>query len=119
MNKKIIWCIIFLFSSTWLYGQQGELIYQKYCAGCHGSKLEGNSASKLIKQDWSYGKGRDAIHRNIKSGIPNTEMIGWGTVLKDEQITAVVDFILAAQEKNLPPKLLSRTGLLPKIMYLK
>lgn len=100
MNKVIIWSITFLFSSIWLYGQQGELIYKKYCAGCHGGKLEGNSASKLIKKDWSYGKGRDAIHQNIKSGIPNTEMIGWGTVLEDEEITAVVDFILAAQEKK-------------------
>ncbi len=54
----------------------------------------------MIKNDWAYGKGRDAIHRNIKSGIPNTEMIGWGTVLKDEQIAAVVDFILAAQERK-------------------
>ncbi|CAN5759597.1 PQQ-dependent sugar dehydrogenase [soil metagenome] len=100
MNKVIIGCLIFLFSSTCLYGQQGELIYKKYCAGCHGGKLEGNSASKLIKKDWVHGEGRQAIHRNIKSGIPNTEMIGWGTVLKSEEITAVVDFILAAQEKK-------------------
>jgi glucose/arabinose dehydrogenase len=100
MNKAIICCITFLFSTTWLYGQQGESIYKKYCAGCHGGKLEGNSASKLIKEDWAYGKGREAIHQNIKSGIPNTEMMGWGSVLKDEQITAVVDFILAAQEKK-------------------
>ena len=100
MNRVIVGCLIFLFSSTWLYGQKGELIYKKYCAGCHGGKLEGNSASKLIKKDWLYGKERDAIHKNIKSGIPNTEMISWGTVLKEEEITAVVDFILAAQEKE-------------------
>ena len=104
MKKKIIWCVFFLFPSILLYGQEGELIYMKYCAGCHGSKLDGNSASKLIKEDWAYGRGRDAIHQNIKKGIPNTEMAGWEAVLKDEQITAVVDFILASQEKKLTLK---------------
>jgi glucose/arabinose dehydrogenase len=89
-----------LFSTTWLYGQQGEVIYKKYCAGCHGSQLEGNSAGKLIKQEWIDGKGRDTIHRTIKNGVPNTEMVGWSSVLKEEQIRAVVDFILEAQEKK-------------------
>jgi glucose/arabinose dehydrogenase len=100
MNKIINGCIIFLFSTTWLYGQQGEVIYKKYCAGCHGSQLEGNSAGKLIKQEWIDGKGRDTIHRTIKNGVRNTEMVGWSSVLKEEQIRAVVDFILEAQEKK-------------------
>jgi aldose sugar dehydrogenase len=100
MKKRITAGLIFLFATTCVCAQQGEIIYQNYCAGCHGSKLEGNSASKLIKKNWAYGEGRQAIQRNITSGIPNTEMMGWGTVLKDGEITAVVDFILAAQAKE-------------------
>jgi glucose/arabinose dehydrogenase len=80
------------------YAQQGAAIYRTYCAGCHGAQLQGNSAAKLIKTDWKYGRGRDAIFRNIKYGIPSTEMIKWGGALKDEEIRSVVDFIVSAQE---------------------
>jgi hypothetical protein len=105
MHKMILWCLA-VFSTTWLYGQEGKSIYKTYCAGCHGGKLEGASASKLIKKDWLYGKGRAAIHKNIKYGIPKTEMIGWGKVLKEKELKAVVDFIVAAQGKKPLPKTL-------------
>ena len=78
--------------------QDGATIYKTYCAGCHGSQLQGNTASKLIKTDWLYGRSKGAIVRNIKFGIASTEMIAWHTVLKDEEINAVADYIIAAQE---------------------
>lgn len=81
--------------------QNGETIYKSYCAGCHGSELQGNTATKLIKTDWQYGRGKGAIERNIRFGIPSTEMIAWGTVLKDEEIDAVTEYIVVSQE--VPP----------------
>lgn len=86
---------------TLAFGQEGETIYNTYCAGCHGSQLQGNTASTLIKTDWPYGRGKGAIVRNIKFGIAATEMIAWGAVLKDDQINAVADYIVAAQK--VPP----------------
>lgn len=83
------------------FGQQGETVYKTYCAGCHGSELQGNTARTLIKTDWQYGRGKGAIVRNIKFGIASTEMIAWGTVLKDHEINAVADYIVAAQD--VPP----------------
>ena len=77
--------------------QDGEAVYKTYCAGCHGSQLQGGTASKLIKSDWQFGRGRGAIIRNIRFGIPGTEMIAWGSALKDEQINAVADYIVASQ----------------------
>lgn len=81
-----------------VFGQQGETIYKSYCAGCHGSQMQGNTATKLIKTDWQYGRGKGAMVRNIRFGIPNTEMVAWGNVLKDEEINAVVDYIIDAQQ---------------------
>lgn len=107
---RLFWicCLPLVFITGFLYGQEGatpeaaapegEQLYKSYCAGCHGARLEGNSATKLIKTDWTYGRGRGAIFRNIKFGIPSTEMAAWHTVLSDEQIGAVTDFIVAAQE---------------------
>ena len=84
------------------FSQQTEVVYKTYCGGCHGSKLEGNSAPALIKTVWLHGSTHDAIFKNIKSGIPHTEMKGWSSVLKDNQINALVTFIVASQKQ--PPK---------------
>lgn len=100
---KEIWIgiLLLLINTASLYAQEGEQIYSTYCAGCHGSQLEGNTATKLIKTDWTYGRGRGALIRNITFGIPGTEMIAWNTALDDEEIRAVADYIIEAQD--VPP----------------
>ena len=90
-----------ILACSMVHAQVGETIYKNYCAGCHGSQLQGNTASKLIKTDWQYGRGKGAIVRNIRFGIPQTEMIAWNAVLKDHEINALADFIVASQE--VPP----------------
>ena len=101
MDKSLLLFAIFLMSSAFVSAQQGEIVYKTYCSGCHGSKMQGNTATKLIKTDWQYGRGKGAIVRNIKFGIPKTEMIAWATALKDEEIDAVANYIVASQE--VPP----------------
>ncbi len=96
--KRIIICCLICFASHYLLAQEGKQLYKTYCAGCHGARLQGNSATKLIKTSWIYGRGRGAMFRNIKFGIPNAEMPAWHTVLNDDQINGVVDFIVAAQK---------------------
>ncbi|MEK6480586.1 PQQ-dependent sugar dehydrogenase [Catalinimonas sp. 4WD22] len=76
----------------------GASIYKSYCAGCHGAQLQGNSAGALIKTDWIYGRGKGALIKNVKYGIEGTEMAAWNKVLNDEEINAVVDFVIEAQE---------------------
>lgn len=98
MNKRLLYSLILSAACTFVNAQSGETIYKSYCAGCHGSQLQGNTASKLIKTDWQYGRGKGAIIRNIRFGIPATEMIAWGTVLKDDEIGAVADYIVTSQE---------------------
>lgn len=99
--KSLLISILLLFTIQRLIAQSGETVYKTYCAGCHGSQLQGNTAGKLIKTDWKFGRGRDAIIRNITFGIPTTEMIKWNGTLKPEEINAVADYILAVQ--TVPP----------------
>ena len=81
--------------------QDGEVIYKKYCGGCHGANLQGASAGTLVKRDWKHGGGPQGIYKTIRNGVPHTEMIGWGGILSHKQITSVTNFIIRAQ-KNLP-----------------
>ncbi len=114
MKRTVFFSLFSFLTSQYLFAQQGAAIFKTYCAGCHGAQLQGNTAAKLIKTDWKYGRGRDAIFRNIKFGIPSTEMIRWGGALTDQDITAVVDYIISAQEvppnavRPIPEKLITK-----------
>jgi glucose/arabinose dehydrogenase len=98
MKKIFAFSFHLFFALGCLFAQNGKIIYATYCAGCHGALLQGNTAGKLIKTDWQYGRDRGAIFRNIKFGIPSTEMIGFGKILKEDDINSVTDFIIAAQK---------------------
>lgn len=118
MKQIFASCIILLITATKVIGQQAEVLYKTYCGGCHGGRLEGNSAPKLIKDKWLHGSTHTAIFKNIKSGIPNTEMKGWGDVLKDNQINTLVNFIIASQKgpvktaASIPSKIITQDYIL-------
>ncbi len=98
MRNQLLIIPVICFLSFKLSAQEGETLYATYCAGCHGANLEGGSASTLIKTEWKYGRTSGLMTRNIKFGIPGTEMIGWGQVLNDDQIKSLVSFISRAQQ---------------------
>lgn len=102
MKQLFLFSIFFFSLATDAFNQQAEVLYKTYCGGCHGARLEGNSAPALIKTKWTHGSTEKAIFKSIKSGIPNTEMKGWGNVLKDNQINTLVNYIKASQKG--PPK---------------
>jgi glucose/arabinose dehydrogenase len=89
--------ISFALNPGFILAQDGKTIYQTYCQGCHGANLEGGLSTALIKDDWKYGRTRGLMIRNVKYGIPNTEMIAWGQVIGNDGVKAVVDFIIASQ----------------------
>jgi len=80
----------------------GDITYQTYCAGCHGTKMQGGLAAPLIKTEWLYGRERNSMVSNTRFGIPGTEMIAWGVILSNEQINDVIDYIVESQD--LPPQ---------------
>ena len=101
IKKVFAFSLLLFIASGCLFAQDGKTIYKTYCGGCHGTLLQGNTAPKLIKTDWKYGRDRGAIIRNIKFGIKSTEMIGFGKILKDDDINSVADFVIASQK--VPP----------------
>lgn len=91
--------------------QDAATLYKTYCSGCHGANMEGGIATALVKDDWQYGKSRGLITRNIRFGIPGTEMIGWKEALGNAGVRSIVDYIMRAQKsspsstRNFPKKL--------------
>lgn len=80
-----------------LQAQGGKDTYKVYCSGCHGANLEGGLATPLIKENWAYGRSRGLMIRNVRFGIPGTEMIGWKKTLSNPEIRELVDYIIHSQ----------------------
>lgn len=79
--------------------QQGEKIYQMYCAGCHGANLKGTPAgSSLLAENLKQGNDKTAVSQSISKGVPNTPMIAWSNALSPSDIEAVTDYILKARK---------------------
>jgi mono/diheme cytochrome c family protein len=103
--------------------QRGQLVYQRFCARCHGKNLEGQPNWKKRKADGKLpappqdGSGHTWHHADellfgiIKFGLVppygpenyKTDMPAWGSTLSDDDIRAVLTFIknqwpLQAQE---------------------
>ena len=118
MKTIFVYSILLIFSCKVVSAQNGKAIYDMYCTGCHGAQMQGNTAAKLIKTDWQYGRGRNAIIRNITYGIAGTEMIKWGGTLREADIKAVADYIISSQEvppnavRPIPEKLTTKNYIL-------
>src|SRR3990172_13007828 len=85
----------------------GGGLWAQSCASCHGINGEGVDAPALNSQQFFEGTDPHQIHHLTASGIPGTEMPAWwvwmGGPLTDEQISAIVAYVLSWQE-NAPDR---------------
>jgi len=80
-------------------GPDGAALYMQNCSTCHGVNLEGGNAQSMVNGIWQFGATPGYIFRNIKHGITHLGMPAYEATLEDDQIRAIVEFILAAEEE--------------------
>ncbi len=73
--------------------QNAPVIYQDFCASCHGNNGEGGSAPTLFDDDWSHGAELELIRKNIADGIPGAGMPGFSGGLSEAEIDALVAYV--------------------------
>jgi mono/diheme cytochrome c family protein len=71
----------------------GEEIYQDLCSQCHGKNGEGGLGPSLRNPQFQASNTDQEIYTSIDLGHESTAMIGWGSILTEEQIQQLVDFI--------------------------
>jgi len=85
--------------------QLGAQIYAANCAVCHGANGEGRVGATLAK-DWPSIRPELATRATIANGVPGSPMPAWseanGGPLSDEEIDAVVYYILSWQTGGAP-----------------
>ena len=70
----------------------GQTLYKKHCAGCHGAEGKGAFGPDL-SADYKYGKTEMATQESIASGRPGN-MPAFGEKLSNEEIETLTEFIL-------------------------
>jgi glucose/arabinose dehydrogenase len=96
--------------------KEGALVYQTYCAGCHGKQLEGGASASLLSKELKHGVDRKSIVNIISNGIPGTEMMKWSGVINDKEIGAITDYILEVRKS---PELAKTKNEKPSIVNTK
>lgn len=63
--------------------------------------MEGALGPPLIKDQWLTGREPRFMLHKIMYGIPNTAMAAWSSILSKEECEALVDYIIASQDRPL------------------
>lgn len=80
----------------------GARVYTTYCASCHGDDLKGRGPNYRLLDPYPRNLSRrqfvesykDRFVKSIADGIEGTSMPAWKKVLSQEQIAAVIDYIV-------------------------
>jgi glucose/arabinose dehydrogenase len=64
--------------------------YRKYCAGCHGDRLE-----KFAAKAWMDEEGTSSVFRSIKFGIEEMGMPSFQKTFSDKEIEALAAYVKA------------------------
>ncbi len=97
--KTIGIMIMIVCVSTVSFGQKAGQLYQQRCADCHGVRFQGGNAQSLVDGIWQFGGDEATIAENIRSGIEHLGMPDYGDELSDDEINALVRFLLDSEKK--------------------
>ncbi len=67
--------------------------YKKYCASCHGERLE-----SFVNRKWLYGNSWKEVQVSIKEGIPEDGMPPYDTTFSDREIDELTSYIMRGLE---------------------
>lgn len=80
----------------------GAQVYGTSCAPCHGAEGQGLVGPNLSDNYWIHGGAPENIKHTVLEGVPAKGMIAWKTLLTEEQVNAVVVFVMNLHGTNPP-----------------
>lgn len=78
--------------------EQGKILYEQICATCHAKDLSGGVGFNLKDGEWIHGNQPSDILNSIKNGFSKAGMPAFGAMFKEDQLAALVDYVLSKRE---------------------
>jgi len=76
--------------------QSGASLFQRSCVMCHGNEGNGFGSRRgpsLQRQEYKYGRTREAVMESIRNGRPKG-MPAYAKLLNEEQLEALTSYVL-------------------------
>jgi cytochrome c5 len=92
--RGILYIPVFLMALPMAASASGETLYEQHCAQCH-SKGDVNVPQIGSLEQWKFrsGYGPKSLLYSVKNG--HNIMPGHGDVLKDEEISSAIEYIVS------------------------
>ncbi|MBK1879849.1 c-type cytochrome [Pelagicoccus mobilis] len=99
--------VLLTFSQLYADLKEGKVVFEMYCASCHGPEGAGLIGPNLTDATVLHGSSHEEIVAVIQNGIPSKAMPAWNAVLQPQQIDDVALFVKSIMGKNLPTPVLT------------
>jgi cytochrome c(L) len=83
---------------------EGQEIFLRLCAHCHGGNAEGGTCPDLTDDYWIFGGTDKVVYRTIVVGRKGTKMSGFWDSLKSDEVWKVIAYI-RSKYKGSPEKI--------------
>jgi cytochrome c oxidase cbb3-type subunit 3 len=84
--------------------QEGQEIFNQYCAVCHLENGSGSVGPNLTDPYWIHGPTAMDHYEVIMNGVPAKGMAAWANQLGPKRVEAVTAYVLSLHGKNVPGK---------------
>lgn len=87
----------------------GQTRFEEVCASCHGLSGEGDGPAGVAlnprprnfsTEDFKFGDSFDEVKNTVQKGSEGTGMIGYESILSEEEIDAVSTYVLKLRGNN-------------------
>jgi cytochrome c oxidase cbb3-type subunit 3 len=75
--------------------KEGEATFKSNCVACHREDAGGQIGPNLTDVYWIHGGRPTDLLRTVTEGVPDKGMPSWGQLLKPDQVSAVVGYVLS------------------------
>jgi putative heme-binding domain-containing protein len=91
--------------------ERGRITFRMHCSPCHGMDARGGRAPDLTTGIYANGSTDADLSRVISSGVPGTEMSGFGDNLDVEGVRQVISYLRSVTDRpSAPPSGEARAG---------
>jgi cytochrome c oxidase cbb3-type subunit 3 len=82
--------------------ERGKTVYETNCTPCHRSDGGGSIGPNLTDDFWVHGGAPARILNSVSAGVLDKGMPAWGTVLKPDDVAAVIAYVMSLRGTNPP-----------------